>query len=523
MKQLQTLSVVSPGFFGLNTQESGITLSPNYAQETNNVVIDKYGRLGSRKGWQMRTLNGDTQLAGNPVEFLMEHINGDNTAVTISGGNSKLLLNGSNVDNFVEITPAGYTITKNNWKGASLYDHALIVQEGQAPIVYCENELPVTQTLNDLTGVTQSFGTSHPKDVLAAYGRFWVHDGSFVYWSTDIADSAFPAFAGGTSGFLNIASVLPNNVDTIVALGSYNGFLVIFCERNIVIYRGPENPLGDFSLQDVIAGVGCVARDSVQGTGNDLIFLSDTGIRSLGRLIQEKSVPLRDLTANVRDDLLADITIERFNTLIRDSASDLRNVKSVYSELNAFYLLSLPSIEKVYCLDMRKPLETGAARVTTWKEYEARAFTRTRGRELLMGKPDGIGVYNTYTDNGSAYQLKYASHYLDLGMPTTNKMLKQINATVIGGTNQTFVIKTSFDYQDSPRSYPFTIITGEVFEYGLAEYNIAEYTFGVVLEAVKSSAGGSGNVVQIGFEAEVNGNELSVQKIDMFAKTGRIS
>jgi len=243
----------------------------------------------------------------------------------------------------------------------------------------------------------------------------------------------------------------------------------------------------------------------------------------LGRLIQEKSVPLRDLTANVRDDLLADITIERFNTLIRDSASDLRNVKSVYSELNAFYLLSLPSIEKVYCLDMRKPLETGAARVTTWKEYEARAFTRTRGRELLMGKPDGIGVYNTYTDNGSAYQLKYASHYLDLGMPTTNKMLKQINATVIGGTNQTFVIKTSFDYQDSPRSYPFTIITGEVFEYGLAEYNIAEYTFGVVLEAVKSSAGGSGNVVQIGFEAEVNGNELSVQKIDMFAKTGRIS
>jgi hypothetical protein len=106
MKQLQALSVVSPGFYGLNTQESGITLSSNYAQVTDNVVIDKYGRLGSRKGWQMRTTSGVTQLAGEPIKFLMEHINADNTAVTISGGNSLLLLNGADVDTFIDITPA---------------------------------------------------------------------------------------------------------------------------------------------------------------------------------------------------------------------------------------------------------------------------------------------------------------------------------------------------------------------------------------------------------------------------------
>ena len=522
MKQLQTVSVVSPGFFGLNTQDSSVTLSSNFALAADNCIIDKFGRLGARKGWEQKTTDGVDELSNLNIEMLAEHINADDTAVTLSAGNQKLFTGGVDAV-LTDVTPVGYAISANNWKVATLNDHALIVQEAHETLVYTESDTPNVQKLVDYTGVAQAYGTSYPRDTISAYGRFWAHDGSNVYWTTDIADTAFPAFSGGTSGFLNISAVLPNNVDTIVALGSYNGFLVIFCERNIVIYRGPENPLGDFSLQDVIAGVGCVARDSVQGTGNDLIFLSDTGVRSLGRLIQEKSVPLRDLTTNVRDDLLLDITIERFNTVITDGASDLRNVKSVYSELNAFYLLSLPSIDKVYCLDMRKPLETGAARVTTWKEYEARAFSRNRGRELLIGKPDGIGVYNTYTDNGSAYQLKYASHYLDLGLPTTNKMLKQINATVIGGTNQTFVIKTSFDYQDSPRSYPFTIITGEVFEYGIAEYNIAEYTFGVVLEAVKSSAGGSGNVVQSGFEAEVNGNELSVQKIDMFAKTGRIS
>ena len=517
MKQLQTLSVVSPGFYGLNTQESGITLSPNFAQLTDNVIIDKYGRLGSRKGWQMLTDSGATTLNGAALEFLLEHVNADNSTVTISGGDNKLFKNGDDIDVLVDITPALYTITANNWKGASLYDHALIVQAGHEPVVYSEDATPNTQTITDYTGVTQSYGTNFPRDAMAAYGRFWVHDGTNVYWSTDIADVAFPAFNGGTSGFLNIAAVLPNNVDTIVGLASHNDFLIIFCERNIVIYAGADNPIGDFQLADVIAGVGCVARDSIQNTGNDLIFLSDTGVRSLGRLLQEKSLPMRDLTKNVRDDLIKDLLQERVNS------NDLSKVKSVYSEVNAFYLLSFPSTSTVYCLDMRQPLEDGSARVTQWYEYEAKAFVRRRDRELLIGKTNGIGRYYGYTDNGEAYRLRYFSHYLDLQSPTTLKILKQISATVIGGSNQSFVIKSSFDYSTASRSYPFTIADRGVSEYGLAEYGVSEFSFGIILDSIKSSVGGSGNTIQIGFEANVQGNELSVQKLDIFVKTGRTS
>ena len=517
MKQLQTLSVVSPGFYGLNTQESGITLSPNFAQLTDNVIIDKYGRLGSRKGWQMLTDSGATTLNGAALEFLLEHVNADNSTVTISGGDNKLFKNGDDIDVLVDITPALYTITANNWKGASLYDHALIVQAGHEPVVYSEDATPNTQTITDYTGVTQSYGTNFPRDAMAAYGRFWVHDGTNVYWSTDIADVAFPAFNGGTSGFLNIAAVLPNNVDTIVGLASHNDFLIIFCERNIVIYAGADNPIGDFRLADVIAGVGCVARDSIQNTGNDLIFLSDTGVRSLGRLLQEKSLPMRDLTKNVRDDLIKDLLQERVNS------GDLSKVKSVYSEVNAFYLLSFPSTSTVYCLDMRQPLEDGSARVTQWYEYEAKAFVRRRDREILIGKTNGIGRYYGYTDNGEAYRLRYFSHYLDLQSPTTLKILKQISATVIGGSNQSFVIKSSFDYSTASRSYPFTIADRGVSEYGLAEYGVSEFSFGIILDSIKSSVGGSGNTIQIGFEANVQGNELSVQKLDIFVKTGRTS
>ena len=74
MKQLEALSIVTPGFFGLNTQESGVTLSPNFAEVADNVIIDKYGRLGARKGWTMQTTTGSAQLSGEPIKFMLEQL-----------------------------------------------------------------------------------------------------------------------------------------------------------------------------------------------------------------------------------------------------------------------------------------------------------------------------------------------------------------------------------------------------------------------------------------------------------------
>ena len=517
MKQIETLSIVAPGFFGLNTQESGVTISPNYAQLADNVVIDKYGRLGARKGWFMQTTDGVNELAGQKIRYMMEHVNAGDSTEVISSGNNKLFTGGIGAV-LTNITPAGYTITADDWNGASLNDTSLLVQKNYEPIVYTLAGTPVAKTITTATGVTQNFGTAYPHGVIAAWGRYWAHDKNYIYWSTDIADSAFPAFNGGSSGFLNIAAVLPDNEDDIEAIAAHNNFLIIFCRHNIVIYKSADNPLSsNFGLQDVIVGVGCVAKRSVQSTGNDLIFLSDTGIRSLGRVIQEKSLPMRDLTKNVRDDFLKDVVAENANY------GSLDQVSSVYSEVNAFYLISFPSTETVYCLDMRSPLEDGSARITVWYEYPSAAFLRRRNRDLLIGKVNGIGKYDGYSDNQQSYRLRYFSHYVDFNIPTTTKILKQIGITVLGGSNQQFTIKVGVDYAAAYRSYPFVIEAGNVFEYGSGEYNIAEFNTGVVLDKIKSSVGGAGTSIQIGFEADVNGSELSVQKIDAFVKTGRIS
>ena len=60
-----------------------------------------------------------------------------------------------------------------------------------------------------------------------------------------------------------------------------------------------------------------------------------------------------------------------------------------------------------------------------------------------------------------------------------------------------------------------------VYEYGIAEYGIATYTNGVALDTLKFNASGSGKVLQIGFESDINGFPLSIQKVDVAVKTGK--
>lgn len=517
MKELQSLSVVAPGFYGLNTQESGVTLSQNWAQVADNVVIDKYGRLGARKGWVMTTTDGSAELNGNPINYMIEYISPSNVSTIISAGNNKIFSGGYN-GSLTNITPSGYTIAENDWQGAFLYDHVILTQEGHEPLIYTQSASPVCQTITDYTTLSQNYGTSYPKDVINGYGRFWAHDGSTVYWSTDIADPEFPAFNGGTSGTLNIAAVLPNNVDIIEGLAVHNDFLIIFCKNNIILYRGASNPIGfNFVISDIITGVGCLSHNSIQNTGNDLIFLTDTGIRSLGRLIQEKSLPMRDLTKNIRDDFLAAVNSEILNY------GSLDDIASVYSEANAFYLISFPSIKTVYVLDMRQSLEDGSSRCTVWTQYLGNTFLRLRDRTLLIGKPNGIGKYTGYTDNNVPYSISYLSPFLDFQSSSATKILKQVKVTVLGGSNQQLNIKIGYDYDANYSIYPFTINESTNYEYGVAEYNLSEFATGFVIDTIKASVGGSGKTIQIGFDADVNNSALSVQTLDCFIKTGRIS
>ena len=99
---------------------------------------------------------------------------------------------------------------------------------------------------------------------------------------------------------------------------------------------------------------------------------------------------------------------------------------------------------------------------------------------------------------------------------------------MIGGTNQVVTFKWGFDFKTNYLSDNASIPAQGVYYYGIAEYGanattIAYYSDGVALQTLTVSASGTGKVVQTGYESDINGAALSIQKIEIQAKNGKLS
>jgi len=533
--QLQAVSNATLGFLGLNTQEAGVTLDSGYATKAINCIIDKSGRLGSRRGWSMLTTTPGDLGTTATIDSMFEFLDEDRISTIFSAGNGKLYTGTTTLTTtpIYDVESAGVsaelatqpTYTTNRWQFAQLADgtgvggnmHGFAAQNGAAMLVYRrENDVGSYkwQTLGTAgygavpTGVT----TCDPDTVLSAYGRIWIAGitgaESQIFYS-QLLDGT--AFTGTGSGTLNVAAVVGNN-DEVVGLASHNGFLIVFCKHNIVIYQNADDPT-NIALQDVITGVGCIARDTIQTTGNDLIFLSDAGLMSLKRIITEKSLPMRELSLNIRDDLISYIAGE-----------DKSTIRSIYYERDGFYLLVLPGLKDIIYFDLRKLLENGSARTTIWSGLTPKALLETEDNTLYYGEAGGIARYTGYTDDGEGYRMEYFTQNTDIGAPNRLKILKKTKAILIASGTQDIVFKYGFDYNTVFESRTYTKdFTGGSSEYNLAEYNINEFTAGTAINELQLNIGGSGKFLQFGVEVPIEGAPVAIQQLTVYFKMGRVN
>ncbi len=503
--------VQAPGFFGLNTQDSPTSLEAGWALTATNCVIDQYGRIGARKGWT-KAHTASTELGSANVRSMGEMITTDGTHYIFATGNNKLFkLNGGSL---VELTYGGGgtapVITGDNWKVVSLDGFCLFFQLGHDPLAFQPSVS--TTTYKRLSEVSGYAGTvQHANSAISAYGRVWNANTTTDKVTVQWCDTKNPLkWNTGTAGTLDLTSVWPSGGDSIVALGAHNGFLFIFGSNHILIYQGATDP-STMTLYDTVTGIGCIGRDSVANTGSDLIFLSQTGVRSVLRTIQEKSAPLRDLSKNIRSDLIRQI-----------SGETASNIKASYCPKEAFYLLSLPTSQVVYCFDTKQMLPDGAARVTTWDNINPTAIYSAVDGTVYLGKAGYVATYSGYLDDSSTYRMVYYTSHADFGAPTVTSVLKRLSIVVIGGTGQGCVLKWAYDFTSNFRSQSVSLPFLEVAEYGISEYNIAEYNDGVLLATLSVHPSGSGKVVQLGFEAEIDNNPLSLQKLEVLTKNGKV-
>jgi hypothetical protein len=499
-QELKSINLVAPAFKGINTEDSPLAQDPSFAEIADNAVIDKRGRIAARKGHVVITTD-KTALGSGSIRAIREFKRSSGSNVILSVGNNKIF---TGTTTLTDATPGSYTITADNWKIVNFNDKAYLFQASHAPLVYDGTSVVRLDSVSGAAGVVQG------NEVLSAYGRLWVTglstSPSTIYWSDLLIGHDY---SGGTSGSIDISKVWPDGYDEIVGLAAHNGLLIIFGKHSIVVYEGAEAP-ATMALADTVAGVGCVDRDTIQYTGTDVLFLSHTGLKSFGRTIQEKSLPLSSLSGNITKDIINALQTE--NTFFR----------SAYSPEEGFYLLTFVGQDNTYCFDVRGTTENGSYRVTRWPSTGFAAYERLENGDLQIGTSNGISKYVGYQDNGLGYRFKYYSPSLTFGDSARIKILKKLKPTLVGANNATVFMKWAYDFDTTYATAEFTVgdqITGFFAE---SEYTTVEFTGGALTNQRSLNATGYGTSVVVGLEAEIDGSQLSLQEINVMALIGKL-
>ena len=455
-KQITYQPLSDLGLNGLNTQHNPATLDHSWLTKAENVVLRESGRITFRKGLKQKVApNGSDAAIGS----MTEHNDQGTNKIFASYGTSIYTVDFTSPATAFPSSgdDVKHTVadTTGDWQFVNFNDRLHCFHTGVIPQRY-DGSLGAgskwTAHATDPASIATLFD---PSCGMGYYGRIWaggVAEAKDVVYYSNLLDG--DDWTGGDTGLLDLAKVW--GTDEVVALAPFYGKLVIFGKNNIVIYDSPD-VVGSLALNEVIRGIGLVSRDTVQAIGDDLVFLSNTGLRSLGRTTEKDKLPLTDLSVNIKDRLIRNI-------------GQSTDVKSVYVENEGIYIMSFVDKNINYVFDFKHITPNEAPRVTTWtfdndREPASMIYTDLYSG-LLVGQKDGsIAGYeqwydtdlagaSTYTDFSYTWSLETV--WVDLGETVAASLLKRLFMVLEGGSGATMGLKWYGDF--SPTSSTTTSI-----------------------------------------------------------------
>jgi len=532
-KQIQFKSLDNIGLNGLNTQSNPASLDASFLTKAENIVIRESGRISFRKGLKQQILANTFGSASAPLPIgsLVEFNNGSAYKYFAGIGTQVYEIDFTTPD--TPYTSASLTgITDDDWQFIKFNENLYAVQAGHAPLEYNKtaNTWDLLENNSSFSG-SSSWTTFDPSCALGFYGRVWaggITENDNVVWYSDL----LLANKWGTSGagYLDLKTVWGQ--DIVVGIAAFYGKIVFFGENNIAIYNNPTDPKGtDFVLDEVIRGVGCVSRDTIVNVGDDLLFLSKTGMKSLYRTSQKDKVPLQDLSRNITDTIIR---------LIDES----NNMKSVYVENEGIVLLTFVDLNITYVFDLKHKVVSDfgvVPRITKWTFNSDRGptcFKYTNEYNLLIGQTKGsICTYEGYYDkeyvsggthNSYSYTGTLKTIWIDLGEGVIASLLKEMKAVIEGGQGATVTVKWYTDYStQAASSQTFAlnpIPSGTTYLWGSSSslYGAAKYAPYYALKEYNIPLSRSAKVLAIEMIGVTAGYVASLQDLSLLYKQGKI-
>lgn len=566
-QQQQNITISAPGFQGLNTEDSPLQQDPGFCSVANNAVVDKFGRIGSRKPWTEFTTAVNVTYTTDPsttstqtITHRLGHGNiGATTYVLATVGVYQYNASGVKVQEDHFICKLTETISATELDEISYPTLVDSTKLADAQIIGFNDKLYIFSAGNeclefDGTTITKLFtGTDDvdyikPRDdtgvianaidgdvAAAAYGRLWVSgvggDYETIYYSDLLIPTqwydgrAVPADAQNTGGIINVNEYWPTGSDRIVSIVAHNNALFILGRESILVYNnaatGDPAAADGIVLADTISNIGCVNRDAVTNIGSDILFVDDSGVRSLGRIVQEKSVPIGDLTANIRRDI-SDVIAQ---------TEDKTTISLSYWPDENLAVVNFNESLQAYALEMRAPSVTGGSKVTRWTNtvWQRALYYELDGeaRVVLGSSASGYGLFLYRAGvnyNNTPFEFTYESNTFTFGQPSNLKFVKQIDFTVVS-TQVNAQAYAGWGYKNQLEySKALTIVAQAPALYNVSYFNQGEeYGPGLsIIRRYRVNAKGSGESVVIGFRININGNACSLQEINVQTLLGRI-
>lgn len=238
----------------------------------------------------------------------------------------------------------------------------------------------------------------------------------------------------------------------VVQIKPFRDSLFVFGSNSIRRIR-PDFQVG-FVIEQVTANVGCIARDSVQEIGGDLIFLSPDGFRPVAGTSRIGDVELESLSKPIQS---------RVVELIGRATEDTLNSVVVRQKSQVRFFFGDGSVATTSSIGIIGGLTNNDGQIS-WEFGDLRGIRASCATSEFVGVEEFVlhGDYdgNVYRQergqnfNGEDIVAIYSTPYLDFGDTEIRKVLHRINTFVRAEGPFTLNLSLQYDWGDQDTARP---------------------------------------------------------------------
>lgn len=314
-----------------------------------------------------------------------------------------------------------------NWT-ASRNGSTVNIASGDASVAF--NGLPVvinisgTLTVNTTTATTGGGADATNSYVPGSWAKTYKSkvystSGSLLHFSALNNPTNFRDGIG--AGFISMNNQ-DGGAENLISIETYLDRLAIFARRTIQLWAMDSDPANNVQEQ-IMRNTGTVAAASVVQFGDsDVIYLSDSGIRSLRARDASSAAAVTDIGTPVDE-----LVIERMQTVGDAVVAD---AVGAVEPVDGRYWLAIGNRIFVHSY-------YPSSEISAWATYEP-GFTveamAVSGNKIIVRSANTIYTYGGLTgvEYGNDYDVIVELPFIDANKPATDKMLTSMDAVVTG-------------------------------------------------------------------------------------------